>query len=72
MDFESEFRRKYCEVLDAAATATEERCQQPSLAIYAAMEQLLIGAANGLAFNHQQFTEVCDFFGEKLWAQADV
>lgn len=66
LDVESEFRRKYFEVLDAAATAIEERCHQPSLAIYAAMEQLLIGAANGLAFNHQQFTEVCDFFGDDL------
>jgi len=30
------------------------------------MKQLLIGAANGDAFNHQQFTEVCDFFGDDL------
>jgi hypothetical protein len=29
------------------------------------MEQLL-GAANGHAVNHQQFTEVCDFFGHDL------
>jgi hypothetical protein len=35
------------------------------MAIYAAVEhQLLMGAANGLAFNHQQFTKVCDFFGD--------
>ena len=34
LDVESEFRRKYFEVLDAAATAIEERCHQPSLAIY--------------------------------------
>lgn len=66
LDVKSEFRRKYFEVLDAAATAIEERCHQPSLAIYVAMEQLLIGAANGDAFNHQQFTEVCDFFGDDL------
>ena len=39
---------------------------QPSLAIYAADEQLLIGAANGPAFNRQQFTESCDFFGDDL------
>jgi len=63
---ESQFVRKYFEVLDAASTAIEERCHQPSLAIYVAMEQLLIGAANGHAFNHQQFTEVCDFFCDDL------
>ena len=34
---------------------------------YAAMELLLIGAANELiAFNHQQFTEVCDFCSDDL------
>jgi hAT family C-terminal dimerisation region len=26
----------------------------------------LIGGTNGLAFNHQQCTEVCDFFGDDL------
>jgi hypothetical protein len=56
-------------VLDAAATAIEERSHQPSLAIYVAMEHLLISAANGNDFNHQQFAaaaEVCDFFGDDL------
>jgi len=63
---ENQFIKKYFEVLDAAATAIEELCYQPSLAIYVAMEQLLISAANGHAFNHQQFTEVFDFFGDDL------
>ena len=70
LDVESDFRRKCFEVLlDAAATAIGERCHgrahQPSLAIYAPMEQFLIGTAN-IAVNHQQFTEVCDFFGDDL------
>ena len=55
MDVESDFRKKYFEVLsDVAATAIGERCHsrahQPSLATYAALEQFLIGAAN-IAFN---------------------
>ena len=53
-------------MLDAAATAIEERSHQPSLAIYVAMERLLISAANVNDFNHQQFAEVCDFFGDDL------
>jgi len=36
---------KHFEVLDTTATAIEEQCYQPSIAIYVAMEQLLIGAA---------------------------
>ena len=70
MDVESDFRRKYFEVLlDATATANGERCHgrahQPSLAIYTPMEQFLISTAN-IAVNQQQFTEVCDFFGDDL------
>ena len=70
MDVESDFRRKYFEVLlDAAATTNGERCDgralQPSLALYAAIEKFLIGAVN-IAVNHQQFTEVCDSFGDNL------
>jgi len=53
------------------ATAIEDQFHmayhQPSLSMYAAMEQLLKGAPNVLiAFNHQQFTEVCDFYF--LWS----
>ena len=70
MDVESDFRRKYFEVLlDAAATTIGERCDgralQPSLTIYAAMEKFLIGVVN-IAVNHQHFTEVCDSFGDDL------
>ena len=67
LDIESEFRRKYFEVLDAAATTIEERSHHPSLAIYVAMEHLLISAANGNDFNHQQFAEVCDFSVDDLY-----
>ncbi len=66
LDVKGDYRRKYFEVLDAAAGAIEERCNQPSLEIYIALEQLLIGATSGHAFNEQQFDEVCNFFGNDL------
>ena len=53
-------------MIDSAATAIEERSHQPSLAVYVTMEHLLISAANGIDFSHQQFAEVCDFSGDDL------
>lgn len=66
LDVESEFRRNYFEVHNAAATAIDERSHQPSLAIYVDVEQLLIAAANGYDFNYQEFAEFCNFFGDDL------
>lgn len=57
------FDGKYFEVLDVAARAIKERCEQQGLTIYIAIEQLLINATRGVAITEHQLDEICKYFG---------